>query len=359
MKINKQFHQHILERLFIKLDRLFKVLMGFFYFGGCVVGVFEQFGVSVYRTMRGRGAYICETSKGIKLLRETTCKEEKYAKEDYITLELQKNGFNYVDSFCRSVLGEILVEDEDKKKYYLKNWFDAGECDVKSYHDVIGAIGAIASVHKHLLEVGLNDVAFGIPENKSLEERYGGKLKEMRSVSNYLKGKKGKTDFERSAYEQMKTYFSEGEVAYERLMNSNYSKLYNEAVSGKIIAHGACNHHNILNGRGYVAVVNFERANINIQITDLYDFMRKILEKYDWDIKLAYKMIDEYNKVKTISDDELNVLGIMFAFPEKFFKIMNHYYNSSKAWIPDKDIEKLKNVIKQNESRRRFVESLK
>ena len=70
-------------------------------------------------------------------------------------------------------------------------------------------------------------------------------------------------------------------------------------------------------------------------------------------------MIDEYNKVKTISDDELNVLGIMFAFPEKFFKIMNHYYNSSKAWIPDKDIEKLKNVIKQNESRRRFVESLK
>lgn len=32
---------------------------------------------------------------------------------------------------------------------------------------------------------------------------------------------------------------------------------------------------------------------MNVRISDLYQFMRKILEKYDWDIQTAYKMMEE------------------------------------------------------------------
>ncbi|MDD6572623.1 MAG: CotS family spore coat protein [Thermoflexaceae bacterium] len=325
------------------------------------MGIFEQFGLSVYRTVRGRGAYICETNQGIKLLRETTCKEEKYAKEDYITSKLTENGFHTVDIFERTVNGNLLAEDEDKKKYYLKKWFDAGECDVKNYNDVLNACGGIARAHVCLNKFRLEpeSLSFQIPASVNLKEKYEKKIKEMRSVSNYLRKKKGKSDFERMAFEKMDVFLKEALNTMEYLEQSDYMPVYEQAMKTGTLSHGSCNHHNILNGKGYVAVVNFERANINVQIVDLYDFMRKILEKYNWDIKLAYRMMDEYNRVKTITDEDLIVLSLLFSFPEKYFKIMDHYFNSSKAWIPDKDIEKLNVVVKQNEARLRFVESLK
>ena len=53
--------------------------------------------------------------------------------------------------------------------------------------------------------------------------------------------------------------------------------------------------------------------------------MRKILEKYDWDIQTAYKMMEEYDKIKPVSDTERALLAALFAFPEKFWKVMNYY----------------------------------
>lgn len=68
--------------------------------------------------------------------------------------------------------------------------------------------------------------------------------------------------------------------------------------------------------------------------------MRKILEKYDWDIQTAYKMMEEYDKIKPVSDTERALLAALFAFPEKFWKVMNYYFNSNKAWIPAKNERK-------------------
>lgn len=324
--------------------------------------VLEQFGISAYRTMRGRGAFICETNRGTVLLRETTSKEEKYAKEDYITMEVKRAGYDKVDTFIRTKDGNLLAEDSDKKKYYLKKWYDAVECDVKKYRDVMDAAGAIARMHVGLEKVKMPESVeggFNIPVSMGLEERYQRKMREMKSLKNYLRKKKKKSVFERTVYETMEQFIKEGNDTIESLAASGYSAFYEKIQKEKIIAHGSCNHHNILNGKGYVAVVNFERAAINVPITDLYDFMRKILEKYNWDIKLAYGIISEYDRIRTISDDEVNVLAHLFAFPEKYFKILDHYYNSSKAWLPDKDVEKLDVALKQNEARLRFVESLK
>lgn len=372
--------------------------------------VFEQFGVSVYKSVRGRGAFICDTDKGIKLFRETNEECSKYAKEDYITKAVVANGYEQVDIFERTVDGKLIAEDDDKKRYYMKQWFEAGECDTKSYSDILGACNAIGRLHNVLDKVEVpnageenivinanegcdnttsiqaeceinqetvnsessngkepdvnnesdtDKITFTIPAANSLNEKFQKKIKEMKSISNYLRKKKKKSDFERCAFENLTSYIKEGERAIELINSSGYLSEYERVIDNKILSHGSCNHHNILNCRDYVAIVNFERTNINLPITDLYDFMRKILEKYNWDIKLGYKMLDEYDKARRISNVEIETIAILFSFPEKYFKIMNHYYNSSKAWIPDKDIEKLNVVIKQNEARLRFVESLK
>lgn len=66
----------------------------------------------------------------------------------------------------------------------------------------------------------------------------------------------------------------------------------------------------------------------------------------------------EYKRNKGISKTEMEYLVLKFKYPEKYWKMLNHYNNNNKAWIPDKDINKLKSVINQYEKRQDFVNSL-
>ena len=69
-------------------------------------------------------------------------------------------------------------------------------------------------------------------------------------------------------------------------------------------------------------------------------------------------MLDEYDKVKAISEKDLELLSVLFSFPEKFWKLINYYYNMNKAWIPPKSMEKLQLVIAQNSRRLDFLATI-
>ena len=69
-------------------------------------------------------------------------------------------------------------------------------------------------------------------------------------------------------------------------------------------------------------------------------------------------MVDEYDKLRPICDDDLDMLVALLRFPEKFWKIINQYYNAGKAWVPAKNIDKLKLVIRQNQGRRELIDKM-
>ena len=86
--------------------------------------------------------------------------------------------------------------------------------------------------------------------------------------------------------------------------------------------------------------------------------MRKLLEKYDWNIKLGHKLLADYDRERRITDSEISLLARMFSYPEKYWKIVNAYYNSKKSWMPVKNSEKLIKVIRQNRARWEFVATI-
>ena len=96
-----------------------------------------------------------------------------------------------------------------------------------------------------------------------------------------------------------------------------------------------------------IAVTNFDKWNYDIQTADLYQFMRKILEKHNWNKELGTLMLEEYNKERPLSGMELDNLRLRFAYPEKFWKLANYYYNHKKAWVSQKSEEKLDTLIAQ------------
>lgn len=86
--------------------------------------------------------------------------------------------------------------------------------------------------------------------------------------------------------------------------------------------------------------------------------MRKVMEKHNWNVDLGRSMMDAYERVLDMSSKEMRCLYYMFLYPEKYWKQINFYYNANKAWIPARNIEKLRSLEEQQPVRNRFLEQI-
>ena len=89
-------------------------------------------------------------------------------------------------------------------------------------------------------------------------------------------------------------YLQCAEEALKRIEKSSYETLRSKSLEDGCVCHGAFNQHNIIIRESEVAVVNFDNWNYDVQIADLYQFMRKILEKHGWEKKLGKEMIQSW-----------------------------------------------------------------
>ena len=70
------------------------------------------------------------------------------------------------------------------------------------------------------------------------------------------------------------------------------------------------------------------------------------------------KFLHAYEIICPMSEKERKVLALRLAYPEKLWKLANHYYHANKVWIPAKNLEKLRTFVNQQKERERFVEKV-
>ena len=144
----------------------------------------------------------------------------------------------------------------------------------------------------------------------------------------------------------------------EKLERSDYEKLYAEEMKKSGMIHGEYNYHNIIMTKEGIATTNFEKFRRDIQVEDLYYFLRKCMEKHHYDERLGYRMMRAYDSVNNLGKKERDYLAIRLAYPEKFWKTANSYYCTNKAWISVKNIEKLQTAIRQTEEKKMFLKEV-
>ena len=320
-----------------------------------------HFGLSGTYMGRVRGGFIYNTNKGIVIVDMYSGNRQKLEARARVCDELYDNGIN-VSCYIKGEDNTYFYENEDSDTYTVYSFCAFQECNEKRLEDICTSLKALAMLHKVLDEkievpmLGLTGEEFQIA--RSYIKEYDKHNKELKKIRNYLSGKKTKTDFELLAFRECNAYLEEGLDALTRLENSDYELRFNQAVSDKKLCHGDFNYHNIYTDGDRYLITGFSQMRNDLYIVDLYNFMRKLMEKYEWDIKMGYLMLREYDKVNTLSAQDINILGGMFAYPEKFWKILNYYFNANKAWIPNRNMDKLKTVVNQNRMRREFVRTL-
>jgi len=82
------------------------------------------------------------------------------------------------------------------------------------------------------------------------------------------------------------------------------------------------------------------------------------MEKHNWNTGLGMDMIRAYDKVRRLEPWELHQICVRMSYPEKFWKVANHYFNSKKSWANNRDGEKLAKICAQEQERTEFLKIL-
>ena len=319
--------------------------------------VLEQYDIAVLRSWKGREAMLCETNRGLMLLKEYNGTEEHVEAEAWLLERLLECGVK-TDSYVRNRDDKVVTTTADNRNFCLKNWPGGDEIDIKSAAGCNLAVKTLAMLHAKLDEI---EVPEGIvfSQGRSFSEDIRRHHKELKHVRGFIRSKRRKSDFELRMLECFDLFFGQGEKTLEYMESGNIIEGGTKPDSyKKTLCHGSFNQHNILVGDKGVFVTNFDRVAYNSRMTDLYLFVRKCMEKQNWNSDLGMHMLLEYNRINPMADEEKKRLYIMFLYPEKFWKIVNHYYNGNKSWVSEKSIGKLQSLIELEEKRQKFLSEL-
>lgn len=307
------------------------------------LGTLEKYGLTDVVTARIRGALLCRAGKEIFLLKEYHGSEKKLALCQKLQEQLLAAGC-LVDICIPNQEGTLVTRDRDEVPYTLSRWYEGRECDPKSRDDILKGTALLAVLHKNMhlpVQAGYQE--------KSLAEEYVRHNRELRKIRKFIRGKGPAGVFEKDFLASVGWFLEKGEKAVTELSASSYEVLREKAFAEGLLCHGEYTQHNILFSGEGAAAVNFGHFCFGIQMSDLYDFMRKMLEKHSWDLRLAREMLETYHHIRPISRGEWENLRIRFTYPEKYWKLANYYYSHNKAWISEKNVEKQQKLIAQKE----------
>ena len=314
----------------------------------------DKYDVNVNSTRKVRGAIFYDTQQGPVLLKEVNFSEKRIPVLYELCEELAKKGYDRTDRILKTKEGELFCKDEDDKKYMLKKWFQGKECDHQRETEIMEGVRNLALLHRAMEEcetVSLN-------EREMLTQEYFRHNRELKKVRAFIRERPMKGKFELAFLKEFEAMYLWAMGALAQLENSGYQELWERCIREKKKAHGEYNYHNILLTGSGVATTNFEHAYSGIPVTDLYDFLRKTMEKNEWNISLGHKILDTYNRILPLSSAEMEYLALCIAYPEKFWKVANSYYRSSKSWVSTKNIEKLEIAIFQVQKKQEFLKTI-
>lgn len=319
----------------------------------------RQFDIKIESIKPNKGVYLLKTDKGTKCLKKINYGTQKLlfvygAKEHLI-----KSGFTKVDRYCLNVDGNpYALVNEDI--YTLSEWLDGRECDFRNREDLVKAAKALAYLH-------LASKGYEPPENSKLKTDLGRwpnlmekRVRSFDKMRDMGRKKSTKGNFDLNYIKTMQFYKDFGKRAINVLSDSKYNDLCSIAEEEKGFCHHDFTYHNIIiDKKDDVNVIDFDYCKREIRAYDISAFIIKVLKRVDWNIEEAELIINSYNEVSPLKEEEYRVLFAFLLFPQRFWRLANRYYYNEVNWSLNTFNNKLEELISEQEKYTKFIQEFK
>lgn len=318
------------------------------------IGLLDQYELEVNRTWKGRGCILCDTSQGLKTLKKYEGPREKIKLQNLLLTHIKELGGCPVEQIIANREGELLTVDTDGSAYTVKDYFPGQECNIRDSRECKAAVAQLAKMHK-ILKLPEPAKEYGVTVCQ-IEKEFEKHTRELRKARKYIRQKRQKSDFERFLMNHYDGFYQKAEEIAQETAETAAQEV-RETTAGSF-CHGDYQHHNIIAAHEGMAVINFEKCVADHQMRDLCLFLRKLLEKNSWSQSIGFTLLEAYDQEKALSREDWKQIYLRMSYPEKFWKIVNFYFNSGKAWIPEKNMEKMQKLLLQEENRQLFLEQV-
>lgn len=313
----------------------------------------SEYEIEIEGVAKGRGSLLVFSGGKTYMLKMFQGSKDK-AGELAVVLKQLADWDETVEQILPTKEGDFLVREEGGPAYILKSFKNGRECDIKNPLEMLEGARKLADLHMAFNEmVHPKTELFQTPEHSLPQELYRHN-REMRNLRNYIRKKKSKNSFEEAYQNAYGVFYSQAEKIEREILQ--------ESISGEEkqwgFCHGDYHYHNLVDCDSRSRVLHFENMRWDSQVSDLAKYLRKLLEKNRWNPDLGLDVISTYERVLPLGDEKRRELYLRMAYPEKFWKIANHYNNNKKAWASKRDGEKLQQVIAQERDRQTFLELL-
>ena len=178
--------------------------------------VLEQYHIEVKGTRKTRGAILCDTDRGMLLLKELTFSEKRVPLLYKLCHQLEEKGYGLVDTIVPNKEGEYVTSAPDQTKYILKRWYGGRECDVRNEEELCSATANLAYLHNLMAGADVLEEGTVVREH-DLKEEYQRHNRELRKVRTFIRNKVGKGEFELLYLKEFEEQHALGEAVVRKL----------------------------------------------------------------------------------------------------------------------------------------------
>jgi spore coat protein I len=314
--------------------------------GDCMQGIekeiAENYGFDVKNCIQYKDSFLAITSAGRKLIKRIQFSPERLLFVHGAKEHLAAGGFTGIDRYMTTLSGDPFFCFSGSL-FVVTDFIDGRESSFESDADIRKASSALAGLHRA-------SAGYIPPEGCKVQNELGKlpgyfskRLDDIRKMRK--QAKKGQSRFDQLFLRHADYFIDMGENALDRLSASNYKCLVERAAEERSFCHHDFTHHNVIIDSGKVIIINFDFCCYELRVYDIANLIRRKMRKSGWDISKAGSILNEYGSISPLSRDELEIMRIILGFPQKFWRVVNRYYNSRRSWSEKIFIGRLQEVI--------------
>lgn len=278
-----------------------------------------------------RKVFLLVTEEGNKILKKVNYSTERvelisecleFVKKNYknvITYKKFKDGLNY----------KIWNDDI----YVVMDVLEGREVSISNPVEINLCSENIALMHK--ASEGIREHLINKYNKDFLDISFNDKIKEaynnLEDIKNMVEKYEHKNEFDEIFLKNIDNYLKDISDVEYRLRNSKYDDLRKEG-STICLCHNDLAYHNFLTNRNEINIIDFDYMSIDLRIMDLSDFILKSIKNSAFDIEKMNSVIEAYDTVNRLLDEEKEILYILLSFPRDFYTIVKDYYYKRKDW---------------------------
>lgn len=305
---------------------------------------------------RKKYMYICNTDKGIKVIRPVNYTTDKILFVHNIKQHLIQQGFNQIDYYYMSEENLPYIINEDII-YVMTDFIDLEECDLSKGSDTKKAIELIANFHK--LSQGFKFDNLDKPiDCLDIKGVFLKKLENLKKMKKIVSKQKKLTDFELAFIKTYDYFYNSAIEAIDILEKYKYESLNKLAKKNVMICHNKIKEENILIGHKCY-LTQLENITIDHYIYDLASFIIRYIKKHPEDYIKLEEILITYSKINYIDGNILPILYALIKFPNRYIETCQSFFDRRRNFTPISISSDLENILDLKEFQENYISRIK